>query len=146
MLRVSDGVGKWALSHSGCTVNCSNYSRGNDHGQQGPFKYTYTLAQQFNFFFIYFLLLERRREKESQKNISVWLPLTCPQLETWPATQACALTGNQTGNPLAHRPVLNPLSHTSQGSNSIFKEFFLQIESNRFAKMFIRVGLAHYCL
>ena len=34
---------------------------------------------------------------------------------TWPATQACALTGNRTGNPLVHRPVLNPLSHTSQG-------------------------------
>ena len=45
----------------------------------------------------------------------MWLPLACPQLGTWPATQACALTGNQTGDPLVHRPVLNPLSHTSQG-------------------------------
>ena len=25
-----------------------------------------------------------------------WLPLTCPEMEIWPATQACALTGNQT--------------------------------------------------
>ena len=39
-----------------------------------------------------------------------------PLLGTWPATQACALTGNQTYNPLVHRPALNPLSHTSQGS------------------------------
>ena len=29
------------------------------------------------------------------------------------ATQACALNGNPTGNPLVCRPVLNPLSHTS---------------------------------
>ena len=37
-----------------------------------------------------YLLLERGggREKERERNISVWLPLT------WPATQACTLTGN----------------------------------------------------
>ena len=29
---------------------------------------------------------------------------------------ACALTGNQTSQPLVRRPVLNPLSYTSQGS------------------------------
>ena len=34
---------------------------------------------------------------------------------TWPTTQACALTGNQTGDLLVCRPALNPLSHTSQG-------------------------------
>ena len=38
-----------------------------------------------------------------------------PLLGTWPTTQACALTGNQTSNPLVHRLALNPLSHTSQG-------------------------------
>ena len=38
-----------------------------------------------------------------------------PPLGTQPATQACALTGNQTSDSLVHRPVLNPLSHTSQG-------------------------------
>ena len=27
----------------------------------------------------------------------------CPLLATWPATQACALTGNQTSDPLVHR-------------------------------------------
>ena len=41
--------------------------------------------------------------------------LSCPQLGTWPATQACALTGNRTGNPSVLRPALNPLRHTSQG-------------------------------
>ena len=45
------------------------------------------------------------------------LPLTHPQLGTWPATQACALTGNQSGDLLVPRLAHNPLSHTSQGSS-----------------------------
>ena len=49
-------------------------------------------------FFKYFtyLFLEGRegREKERERNINVWLPLVCPQLGTWPTTQACALTEN----------------------------------------------------
>ena len=60
---------------------------------------------------------EGRRKKE--RNIN-GLPLACPLLETWPATQACALTGNQTGDPLVCRPTLNPRSHTSQGNCMIF--------------------------
>ena len=32
-------------------------------------------------------------------------------LGTWPTTQACALTGNRTSDPLAHRLALNLLSH-----------------------------------
>ena len=50
-----------------------------------------------------------------ERNINQ-LPLPHPQLGTWPAAQACALTGNQTGDLLVHRPVLNPLSRTRQGS------------------------------
>ena len=46
--------------------------------------------------------------------------LHTPPLGTWPATQACALTGNGPRDPLIHRPALSPLSHTSQG-----KHFFL---------------------
>ena len=48
-----------------------------------------------------YLFLERGevREKERERNINVWLPLACPQLGTWPATQACALTGNGIGDP-----------------------------------------------
>ena len=30
--------------------------------------------------------------REREKNINVWLPLTCPLLVTWPEIQACALT------------------------------------------------------
>ena len=70
--------------------------------------------------FIY-LFLERGegRETERERHINVWLPLVCPQLGIWPATQACALTGDQTSHPLVHRPMLNPLSYTSQGLNSL---------------------------
>ena len=54
------------------------------------------------------------REKERERNINV-LPLVHLLLGTWPATQACALTENQTGDPLVRRLALSPLSHTSQG-------------------------------
>ena len=59
-------------------------------------------------------------EKESERNINVWLPLTCPWLETWPRTQECALTGNRTSDPLVFRMAPNPLSHTNQGEKLIF--------------------------
>ena len=52
-----------------------------------------------------------RREKERKSVVASHMP----QLGTWPATQACALTGYQTGDHLVHRPALNPLSYTSQG-------------------------------
>ena len=71
-------------------------------------------------YFIY-LLLERGqgREEERERNINVWLPLTHPLLGNWPATQAYALTGNRTCDPLVRRLVLNPLSHTSQGKSGL---------------------------
>ena len=49
-----------------------------------------------------------------------------PLLRTWPATQACALTGNRTGDPLVHRLVLNPLSHTSQGRRLVLDTLCLR--------------------
>ena len=63
--------------------------------------------------FIYFLDRGEGKEKERERNINVWLPLVCLLLETWPAAQACVLTGNQTSNPLVCRLALNPLNHTS---------------------------------
>ena len=51
----------------------------------------------------------------------MWLPLVCPPLETWPTIQACALIGNRFGDPLVHRPEINPLSHTSQDRKPLFK-------------------------
>ena len=68
-----------------------------------------------------YLFLERGegREKEKEGNIDVWLLLTCPQQGTQPTTQACALTGNRTSNPLLCSLVLSPLSHTSLGRSHI---------------------------
>ena len=57
------------------------------------------------FLFIYlFLEMGEGREKEREININVWLLLTWLPLGTWPETQACALTGNWTGNPLVRSP------------------------------------------
>ena len=55
-----------------------------------------------------------------ERNIN-WLPLSCPQLGTQPTTQACALTGNRTGDFSICRLVLNPPSHTSQGPIKFLK-------------------------
>ena len=65
------------------------------------------LPKLVTFFFLkdfIYLFLEREegREKERERNVNVWLPLTWPPLGTWPATQACALTGNRTGDFLVH--------------------------------------------
>ena len=62
--------------------------------------------------------METRRER----NINMWLLLAHPSLGTWPATETCAPTGNQT-KPLVCRLALNPVSHTSQGHiKKIFKD------------------------
>ena len=55
-----------------------------------------------------------------KRNIDVWLPLMLALLGTWPTTQAFALTGNRTDDPLVGRLALNPLSHTSQGFSKLF--------------------------
>ena len=81
---------------------------------------TYQKKYTFSFFKDLYLFIFRGREKERERNINVWLLLVHPLLGTWPATQACALTGNQTSHPLVHRLVLNPLSHTSQGRSIYF--------------------------
>ena len=71
--------------------------------------------------FIYLLLERRRRgEREGEKHQCV-MPLARPQLETWPATQACALTENRTRDLLVRRPVLGPLNRTSQGCGHVLK-------------------------
>ena len=65
-------------------------------------------------YFIYFFR-EGKGGRKRERNINVWLLLSRPLLGTWPVTQACALTGNRTSDPLICRLALNPLSHTSQG-------------------------------
>ena len=63
---------------------------------------------KFIFFLRFHLFILNRREGR-ERNINVWLPFTCPLLETWQATQVCALTGNRTSNHLVCRPAINPL-------------------------------------
>ena len=70
--------------------------------------------------FIYLYLDRGEGRKKEERNINVWLPLTRPILGTRPSTQACSLTENWTSDTLVRRPVLSPLSHTSQGSSFIF--------------------------
>ena len=71
----------------------------------------------FLFFWRFYLFICRERgeerEKERERNISVWLSLVYPLLETWLATQACALTRKQTSDLCVCRLALNPLSHTN---------------------------------
>ena len=71
--------------------------------------YTYAHTHIFlKILFIYFQIVwkgGRTRRREGEKH-HVWLPLMCPQLGMWPATQACALTGNQTHDPSVYGTML----------------------------------------
>ena len=61
------------------------------------------------------------------------LPLIRPQLGTWPATQACAMTGNQTDDLFVLRLALKSRSHTSQAYfiKKKFLNLFLEREKRR---------------
>ena len=48
-----------------------------------------------------------------------------------PASRACALSGNRTGDLFIRRPALNPLSHTSQGIS-----FFINLEYLKMALIY----------
>ena len=81
----------------------------------------------WKFFQIFYLFIFRERGRETsmyERNIDQ-LPLAHPQPETWLATQACALTRNQTGDLSVCRLVLNPLSHTSK---SVILKFLIIYE------------------
>ena len=76
-----------------------------------------------------------------------WLPITCPQLGTWPATQVCALTGNWTSNPYICRVGLSPLSHTIQGIPiSLFCTLLLDYYINLAADSFDSTLLPTECI
>ena len=87
------------------------------------FKYVaqYGLYGDFLRFYFY-LFLERGegREKEREKNIDVSEKhksvTSCTPPTNMPTTQACALTGNRTGDLSVCRIMPNPLSHTSQAT------------------------------
>ena len=74
----------------------------------------------------FYLLIfrEKGREGEREKYQCVVASDASP-LGTWPATRACALTRNQTGDPLVYKPALSPLNYTSQGPLLIFIPLYL---------------------
>ena len=72
-------------------------------------------------FLIFYLFLERGGGRKRGRETSMCgCLLHAPSLGTRTVTQACALAGNRTRDPLLRRPALNPLSHTSQGQNAVF--------------------------
>ena len=79
----------------------------------------------FHFFFLLllkrfiYLFLEmggREGEREGEKHPCVVASHASPTGDL-ACTPACAVTENRTGDPLVHRPALNPLSYTSQGGS-----------------------------
>ena len=75
----------WARSHS---LNSFIFS-------------VFSLVLCLKWLFIYlFIETGKGREKERDRNINMCLPLMWLPLGILPVTQACALTGNRTGDPL----------------------------------------------
>ena len=74
----------------------------------------------------------RGREKERERNIN-WLTLTCSRLGTEPATQAYALTWNQTGDLLVCGKMPNQLSHAVRASSPFFSGEVAQGVGDSFA-------------
>ena len=73
---------------------------------------------------------EREWEGENHRCVretSMNCLLHAPQLGTWPETQACAMTGNWTGDLSVHGPALNPVSHISHGHFNLFKVYNLVV-------------------
>ena len=70
---------------------------------------------------------EGKRGRKRKKNINAWLPFMRPHRGIWPTTQACALTGTRTGDPVVCRLTLNPLSHASQGAVQDFLKHIFAI-------------------
>ena len=73
-----------------------------------------------------FFLRERGREEERERNIDAWeiyqsVASCTPPMGTWPTTQACALTGNWTGDLLVGRPLLNAWATPARWFFSSFK-------------------------
>ena len=113
-----------------------------------PTSWISSMSSFLSLFFLRFYLFlgGAGREKERERNITAWLLLAQPPLGNWPTTQACALTGNQPSNPLGHRPVLSPLSHTSQASFSNINVFkVINFPSNMTSAVFHYLYIFCYC-
>ena len=68
-----------------------------------------------------YLYRGEEREKERETSMCGCLSST-PYWGIWPTTQSCALPGNWTSKALVCSPVLDSLSHTSQGYCRLFEQ------------------------
>ena len=93
----------------------------------------YLFFHDFLFKYIFLnLFLERGEGKERGRKTMISCFSQVPLAGTEPATQACALTRNWTGNLLVCGTVPNQLSHTGQGSHNFLKLFYLaEISSDK---------------
>ena len=85
------------------------------------FIYLVIIIFKKTFYLFIFRQRGREREREGKKHQFVVASRT-PLVETWLATQLCALTSIRTSDLLIHRLVLNRQSHTSQDNYSYFFE------------------------
>ena len=81
----------------------------------------------FSFLKFLFIYLEREegREKERERNIDVWLPLTWPPTGDLAYNPGCALTGNWTGDPLVHSPSSIYWATPARASSFILNIYFI---------------------
>ena len=108
--------------------------------------YNYKGILQSFFFFLRFYLFIFREEKagrQSGRETSMCGCFLCaPQLGTWPATQACALTENWTSDPLVCRLALNLWATPARAFSKIFILFIFR-EREREEE---REGEKHRCV
>ena len=62
---------------------------------------------------------QKVRETSVCERHTDWFPLTCVPTRDWPATHACAVTGNRTSDHLLCGTMLNQLSYASKGQNKL---------------------------
>ena len=93
----------------------------NYHHNQDSELFLYHKETVLKNYFIYLFFREGEGERVGEKHqwVKYWLGAwninqEYPQPRTWPATQGCTLTRNQTCDLLVCRTTSNPLSHTSQ--------------------------------
>ena len=73
------------------------------------YNYNYVKESFLKKYIFLFFERERKGEREGEKHQCVVVSRASPTQGggSWPTTQACALTGNQTGDPLVRRSKLN---------------------------------------
>ena len=72
-----------------------------------------------------FIFREGKGGRQRRRETVMCGCLEHPLLGIWPATQACALTGNRTSYISVRTLAFCPLSHTSQGGWKVFKHVFV---------------------